>query len=135
MVTVDSTASPFQPKRTGQGARKRQQKRHRKRRKSGKLVKSGRVDLTPCIVCGSTKDLSIHHIEPIKPDRFVFLCERCHLLAHKPVFRTMEVCVASGHFSVRPEAIVQRADSPTNTSAPADNSANGKQAPAARTNS
>ena len=135
MVTVDSTASPVRLKRRGRGARKRQKRRHRLRRRSVKLVKSGRVDLTPCIVCGSTRNLTIHHVEPIQPDRFVILCEECHVLAHRPVFRTMEVCVASGHFSIRPEAIVRRTDSPTNTSASADNSANGKQAPAARTNS
>ena len=163
MVTVDSTASPVRLKRRGRGATKRRRIRHRIGRRSAKLVKTGTIDLTPCLVCGSQEDLTIHHVEPIKPDRFVFLCEPCHVLAHTPVFRTMDVCVASGHFSIRPEALVrrtdtpavppgsppvasgrfsippeavlQRADSPTNTSAPADNSANGRQAPAASTNS
>ena len=110
MVTVDSTASPVRLKRRGQGARKRQKRRGRIRGRSAKLVKSGRVDLTPCIVCGSTQNLTIHHVEPIQPDRFVFLCEECHVLAHKPIFRTMEVCIASGHFSIRPEAVVGRRD-------------------------
>jgi len=135
MVIVDSTAIPVIEKRRGRGAAHRKKRRNRKRRGSTRLVKSGRVDLTPCVVCGSTQDLTIHHVEPLQPDRFVFLCERCHLLAHKPVFRSMEVCVASGHFSVRPEVIVRPTDSPTDMSAAADNSANGKQAPAAGTNS
>ena len=112
MVTVDSTASPVRPKRRGQGARKRQKSRGRIRCRSARLVKSGRVDLTPCIVCGSTQNLTIHHVEPIQPDRFVFLCEKCHVLAHKPIFRTMEVCIASGHFSILPEAIVGRTEWP-----------------------
>ena len=93
MVTVDSTASPVRLKRRGQGARKRQKRRGRIRRPSAKLVKSGRV-------------------EPIQPGRFVFLCEECHALAHKPIFRTMQVCIASGHFSILPEAIVGRTDRP-----------------------
>ncbi len=107
MVTVDSTAVVVRPKRRGKGARKRQKSRSRTRRRSAKLVQTGRVDLTPCVACGSQANLTIHHVEPIKPDRFVFLCEPCHVLAHRPVFRTMEVCVASGHFSVRPDAVVR----------------------------
>ena len=53
-------------------------------------------------------DVEIHHIEPIQPDRFVFLCRPCHVLAHKPVHRLMQVCIASGHFSIRPEAAVPK---------------------------
>ncbi len=135
MVMVDSTGRPVVEKRIGQGATHRNRRLRRKRRQSTKLVKSGRVDLTPCVVCGSTENLSIHHIQPLQPDRFVFLCEECHLLAHTPVFLTMDVCVAAGHFSIRPEAIVQVTHSPTHTSAPVDDSANGEQAPAAGTNS
>ena len=112
MVTVDSTASPVRPKRRGQGARKRQKRRGRIRGRSARLVKSGRVELTPCVACGSTQNLTIHHVEPIQPGRFVFLCEECHVLAHKPIFRTMQVCIASGHFSIRPEAIAGRTDRP-----------------------
>ncbi|UCC30828.1 MAG: hypothetical protein JSU86_00845 [Phycisphaerales bacterium] len=108
MVTVDSTACPVELKRRGKGAGHRKRRRNRLRSKSTRLVKTGKVDLSPCIVCGSTQNLSIHHVEPIQRDRFVFLCEECHVLAHRPVFRTMEVCVASGHFSIRPEAILQR---------------------------
>ncbi|MCH7885922.1 MAG: hypothetical protein IIC01_11835 [Planctomycetes bacterium] len=62
----------------------------------------------PCLICGSWENLTIHHIEPVQPDRFVFLCGPCHVLAHMPVFRTMEVCIASGHFSIRPEAALPR---------------------------
>ena len=106
MVVVDSTASPVRLKRRGRGAAHRNVKRNRVRRKSTRLVKQGRIELTPCVVCGSEQNLTIHHVEPIQPDRFVFLCEECHVLAHKPVFRTMQVCIASGHFSIRPEAIL-----------------------------
>ena len=108
MVTVDSTAVVVRPKRRGRGARHRQKRRHRVRRRSAKLVKTGKVDLTPCLICGSWENLTIHHIEPVQPDRFVFLCGPCHVLAHMPVFRTMEVCIASGHFSIRPEAALPR---------------------------
>ena len=106
MVAVDSTANPVRLKRRGKGARKRQRGRSRLRRRSTRLVKTGRVGLTPCVACGSTRDLTIHHVAPLQADRFVFLCKACHVLAHKPVFRTMEVCIASGHFSIRPEAIL-----------------------------
>ncbi len=112
MVTVDSTASPVRLKRRGKGARKRQKRRHRIGRRSARLVKTGKVDLTPCLVCGSEQNLTIHHVEPIKANRFVFLCEPCHVLAHKPVFRTMEVCVASGHFSVCPDAVLPKKEVP-----------------------
>ena len=105
MVMVDSTATPVRLKRVGQGAKKRQKKRGRTRRKSVRMVKTGRVDLTPCVACGSTHDLTIHHLEPIQPDRFVFLCQPCHLLVHQPIFRTMQVCIASGHFSILPRMI------------------------------
>ena len=106
MVMVDSTASPVRLKRRGQGAAHRKRRHNRIGRKSARLVKTGRVDLTPCVACGSQDNLTIHHVEPIQPDRFVFLCEPCHVLAHKPVFCTMQVCIASGHFSIRPEAIL-----------------------------
>ncbi len=108
MVTVDSTASPVRLKRRGRGAQKRRKRRHRIGRRSAKLVKTGKIDLTPCLVCGSEQNLTIHHLEPIRPDRFVFLCEPCHILAHRPVFRTMQVCIASGHFSIRPDAVLPR---------------------------
>ena len=112
MVTVDSTATPVEPKRRGKGAEHRNKVRNRVRGKSSKLVKHGRIDLTPCLICGSEQNLTIHHVEPIKPDRFVFLCEACHTLAHTPVFRMMKVCVASGHFSVLPEAVLPKKELP-----------------------
>ncbi len=108
MVAVDSTASPVYPKRRGKGAKHRKRGHHRIGRKSARLVKTGRVDLTPCLICGSQENLTIHHLEPVQPDRFVFLCEPCHVLAHRPVFRTMQVCVAAGHFSFRPDAILPK---------------------------
>ncbi len=112
MVTVDSTASPVRLKRRGRGAHYRKRGRDRIRHKSTKLVKQGTIDLAPCLVCGSEQNLTIHHVEPIQPDRFVFLCEECHVLAHMPVFRTIKVCIASGHFSIRPEAILPRKEVP-----------------------
>ncbi len=108
MVAVDSTASPVRLKRRGKGAAHRKKIHKRLRSKSTRLVKTGQVDLTPCVVCGSQVDVEIHHIEPIQPDRFIFLCRPCHVLVHQPVFRTMQVCIALGHFSIRPEAIVPR---------------------------
>jgi hypothetical protein len=80
--------------------------RNRLRQKSLRLVKSGRVEVTPCVACGSTENLTIHHVPPIQADRFVFLCKNCHTLVHKPVFRTMEVCVADSHLCISPRAVV-----------------------------
>ncbi len=108
MVAVDSTASPVHPKRIGKGANHRRNRHNRLRKKSTRLVKTGKIDLAPCLVCGSEQDLTIHHVGPMQADRFVFLCEACHILAHKPVLRTMDVCVASGEFSIRPEAVLPR---------------------------
>ncbi len=112
MVMVDSTASPVRLKRRGRGAAHRKKVRNRLRSRSTRLVKTGKVALTPCIVCGTLDNLTIHHVEPIRPDRFVFLCEPCHVLAHKPVHRTMQVCIASGHFSIRPEAALPKKEVP-----------------------
>ncbi len=108
MVTVDSTASAVRLKRIGRGARRSRKRRERLRRKSTRLVKTGKIDLTPCVVCGSEQDLEIHHVPPIQADRFVFLCRSCHILAHRPVFRTIKVCIASGELSIRPEAVLPR---------------------------
>ncbi len=106
MVAVDSTASPVREKRIGKGANHRRKRGNRLRGRSTRLVKTGKIDLEPCLVCGSEQDLEIHHVAPIQADRFVFLCTPCHVLAHKPVFRTMKVCIASGEFSIRPEAVL-----------------------------
>ncbi len=108
MVAVDSTASPVRLKRIGKGANHRRKRGNRLRGRSTRLVKTGKIDLAPCLVCGSEQDLEIHHVAPIRVDHFVFLCRPCHVLGHKPVFRTMEVCIASGHFSIRPEAVLAR---------------------------
>ncbi len=108
MVTADSTASPVRLKRIGKGANHRKKIHKRLCKKSTRLVKTGKIDLTPCVVCGSEQDLEIHHVAPIQADRFVFLCRPCHILAHKPVFRTIKVCVASGYFSIRPEAVLRK---------------------------
>ncbi len=108
MVAVDSTASPVRLKRIGKGANHRRKRGNRLRGRSTRLVKTGKIDLTPCVVCGSEQDLEIHHVAPIQADRFVFLCRPCHILAHKPVFRTMKVCIASGELSIRPEAVLPR---------------------------
>ncbi len=108
MVMVDSTASPVRLKRIGRGTNHRKKIHNRLCRKSTRLVKTGKIDLAPCLVCGSEQDLTIHHVEPIQADRFVFLCTPCHVLAHKPVFRTMKVCIASGEFSIRPDAVLPK---------------------------
>ena len=104
MVTVNSTASPAALKPAPE--RLSQSKRKRIRRLSVRLVKNGEIDLAPCLVCGSWQNLTIHHIMPFKADRFVFLCETCHASAHNPVYWTMRLCVARGHFSVLREAIL-----------------------------
>ncbi len=90
------------------GKRKPDRPRHRKRNQiremSRKLVESGQIPKKPCLLCGSKKSLEIHHIEPMRPDRFVFLCRACHTRAHRPLYRTITVPRAFGQFSVRPEA-------------------------------
>jgi hypothetical protein len=65
------------------------------------------VEIKPCAACGSTENLTIHHVPPIRPDRFVFLCKSCHVLVHKPIFRTIEVCVAEGQFDILPQAVLE----------------------------
>ena len=88
MVTVDSTASPVRIKRRGKGAPHRQKLRNRLRAKSTRLVKTGQIDLAPCLVSGSEQNLTIHHAEPIQPDRVGLFCDDGHVLPHAPVFRT-----------------------------------------------
>ena len=91
----------------GRGHSHRQ--KHRKiRRKSRKLVNSGQVPERPCLVCGSREDLTVHHVEPVQRDRFVFLCRPCHVRAHQPLYRHMLVPLAYGQFSIRPEAGIPR---------------------------
>ncbi len=90
----------------------RQWQRRLIRKMSRDLVRSGKIAQTHCLLCGSKEELTIHHLEPMRPDNFVFLCEPCHALAHKPVYRTIRVKVASGQFSVRPGAAVGRNTAP-----------------------
>ena len=83
MVTADGTGTlgPCKPRRRNA----RQRRRERIRMKSRKLVRSGKIARTPCVVCGSKENLEIHHhVEPMRPDGFVFLCEAYHKQAHRP---------------------------------------------------
>ena len=106
MVDGNGTGSRLRHKTRGK--HRSYNKRQRVRHRSVRLVRNGKIDLAPCAVCGTWEKLTIHHIKPIKPDRFVFLCETCHRLAHKPVYWRMRLCVAPGHFSVLPEAVLPK---------------------------
>lgn len=95
--------------KTTRKRRRARQKEHRKiRKQSRKLVNSGQIPERPCLVCGSKQDLTVHHMEPIRANRFVFLCLPCHVRAHQPLYRKMSVPLAYGQFSIRPEAAVMR---------------------------
>ncbi len=106
MVTVDSTGAFVWSKRKPDRLRGR--KREQIQQMSQKLVDSGEIPLTPCLICGSQEALRMQHIEPMRPDRFVFLCETCHERAHHPLHRTISIPVEEGQFSVRPEAAIPR---------------------------
>ena len=106
MVTADGTAIVLLGKR--RRGRTRQWQRRQIRNMSRHLVKSAEIPESPCLLCGAEENLTIHHLEPMRPDRFVFLCRSCHRLAHTPLYRTIQVPVASGQFSIRPEAAVRR---------------------------
>lgn len=108
MVIGNGNEIVCQPKRRGLGWRYRRSQRNKIRQKSRDLVKAGVILKTPCLICGSRENLTIHHLEPIRPDRFVFLCEPCHILAHTPLYRVVKVRVSRGQFSVRPDAIAPR---------------------------
>ena len=85
------------------------QRKHRKiRRKSRRLVNSGRIPERPCLVCGSRESPTVHHLEPMQRDRFVFLCWPCHDRLHRPLYRQVAVPLAYGQFSIRPEAAIPR---------------------------
>ncbi len=90
----------------------RQWQRRLIRKMSRDLVRSGKIAKTPCLRCGSTEELTIHHLEPMRPEHIVFLCEPCHALAHTPVYRTIRVKVVSGQFRVRPAASLERRRAP-----------------------
>ena len=86
----------------------RQRERERVRNMSQELVNSGQIPRSPCLICGSRESLKIQHIEPMRPDRFVFLCKPCHDRANRPFCRTVSVLRFLGQFSVRPEAVLPR---------------------------
>ncbi len=86
-----------------------QRRKHKKiRRKSRKLVNSGQVPERPCLVCGSEEAPTVHHLEPIQRDCFVFLCRPCHIRLHQPLYRQVTVPLAYGQFSIRREAAIPR---------------------------
>ena len=106
MVTVDSTGAFVWSKRKPDRLRGR--KREQIQQMSQKLVDSGEIPLTPCLICGSQEALRMQHIEPMRPDRFVFLCKPCHYRANYPLYRVVSFTRYRGQFSVRPEAVVPR---------------------------
>ncbi len=106
MDTADGTDAFVLGKRKPD--RPRQRKRNQIREMSRELVRAGEIPQTPCLLCRSKEGLTIYHIEPMRPDRFVFLCKPCHARAHRPLYRTITVRRAFGQFSVRPEATRQR---------------------------
>ncbi len=114
MVTADGTDAFVLGKRKhdrrhGRGREStRQWQRMHIRRMSHCLVISGQIPERPCLVCGSQQSLRIHHIEPLRPGRFVFLCGECHIRAHRPLYRQISINRPFGQFSVRPEAAVMR---------------------------
>ncbi len=117
MVTADGTDAFVLGKRThGRAAlsrsRGRTRQRLRIREMSRELVRAGEIPQTPCLLCGSQESLTIHHFEPIRPDRFVFLCEPCHDRAHRPLYRSILIPVTLGQFSIRPEAAIPRKEVP-----------------------
>ena len=106
MDTADGTDAFVLGKRKHRDPRQRQRKKIRKM--SLQLVRSGQIPKKPCLLCRSRDGLTIHHIEPMRPDRFVFLCQECHNRAHHPLHRTISIPVAQGQFSIRPEAALPR---------------------------
>ncbi len=106
MDTADGTDAFVLGKRKPDRLRGR--KRDQIQEMSQKLVDSGEIPRTPCLICGSQEALRMQHIEPMRPDRFVFLCESCHKRANRPLCRTVLVFCPLGQFSVRPEAAIPR---------------------------
>ena len=106
MDTADGTDAFVLGKR--KRGRTRQWQRKQIRKMSHRLVKSGKIPLTPCLLCGSRESPTIHHFEPMRPDRFVFLCQPCHDRAHRPLYRAILIPVTLGQFSIRPEAALPR---------------------------
>ena len=110
MVTADGTDAFVLGKRKHGRGRTRQ--RLRIREMSRELVRAGEIPQTPCLLCGSKEGLTIYHIEPMRPDRFVFLCRTCYNRAHRPLYRTISILLTVGQFSVRPEAVLPREEVP-----------------------
>ena len=78
------------------------------RKMSRHLVRSGQIPKKPCLICGSRDNPTIYHIEPMRPDRFLFLCQTCYNRAHRSLYRTISIPRAFGQFSIRPEAAIPR---------------------------
>ena len=106
MATADGTDAFLLGKRTHGRSHTRQ--RLRIREMSRELVRAGEIPKKPCLICGSLEGLTIYHIEPMRPDRFVFLCRECHVRAHRPLYRQISITRPFGQFSIRPEAAVMR---------------------------
>ncbi len=90
----------------------RESLREQIRKMSRHLVRSGQIPKTPCLICGSRDYPTIYHIEPMRPDRFVFLCQTCYNRAHRPLYRTISILLPVGQFNVRPEAALPREEVP-----------------------
>ena len=112
MVTADGTDAFVLGKRTHGRSHTRQWQRVQIQRMSHCLVISGQIPETPCLVCGSQDGLTIRHLEPMRPDRFFFLCRECHIRARRPLYRRISIPLPHGQFSVRPEAILPREEVP-----------------------
>ena len=110
MVTADGTDAFVLGKRKRGRSRShtRQWQRMQIRRMSHGLVISGQIPERPRLPSGSQESLTIHHFEPMRPNRFVFLCGECHDRAHRPLYRMIPVPALEGQFSVRPEAAIPR---------------------------
>ena len=122
MVTADGTDAFVLGKRKQRRARRcdrrcdrdhvRESLREQIRKMSRHLVRSRQIPKTPCLICGSKENPTIYHIEPMRPDRFVFLCQTCYNRAHRPLYRTISILLPFGQFSVRPEAVLPREEVP-----------------------
>ena len=82
MDTADGTDAFVLGKRKRRDPRQSQRKKIRKM--SLQLVKTGQIPQTPCLLCGSRDGLTNSHIEPMRPNRFVFLFHACHHRPHPP---------------------------------------------------
>ena len=67
-----------------------------------KLVKAGKIAITPCVSCGSTDQPTLHHIPHYTPDCVVTLCRACHVQLHNPIHT--KVKIADNHLTLLPPA-------------------------------